>query len=362
MRRTAERWNPGKALSAWAAVLGSGLLLGGIISLMELIEQPMAGTSPSVMWNFLSAKGGYWMGVGLVWAILVQLAEPRFGAVALTVLGLLASVAMSVALLVPTAMSRVAWFAESGSGDSMMGVLPIDARFAHLFWTISFYGGLYLAVFTGVRHAARSRKVLERMQQARDESAILLKEGELEAFRRQLQPRAITDALAALKVLYRSDPQRADDLVDILVNFLRPAVQSLRDEQTTLAAELDLAERFLRLRSATTGEASTILAHSRPVPKAPFPPRLLVPVLEQFCVCGRGVRLTMGGRDDSYRVDLEAESLAESAIPEALHEDMTFCRSQGAWRVAGSLAPLGTGLRWTIVVSPSVIRATPGAG
>ena len=77
----------------WAAVLGSGLLLGWIISLMELIEQPMAGTSPSVMWDFLSAKGGYWMGVGVVWAIFVQLAEPRFGAVALMMLGLLASVA-----------------------------------------------------------------------------------------------------------------------------------------------------------------------------------------------------------------------------------------------------------------------------
>jgi hypothetical protein len=340
-------------------VIGSGLLLGGIISLMELIEQPMAGTSPSVMWDFLSAKGGYWMGVGVAWAIFVQLAEPRFGAVALTILGLLASVAMSVALLIPTAMSRVAWFGASGSGDSMTGVLPMDARFAHLLWTIGFYGGLYLAIFTGVRHAARSRKVLERMRQARDESAILLKEGQVEAFRRQLQPRAVTEALAALKALYRSDPARADDLVDRLVGFLRPAVQSLRGEETTLAAELDLAERFLRLRSATTGETSTILAPSCPAPKAPFPPRLLVPAVEHFCLAGHRVRLTMGRRDDGFRVDLEAEGLAVSEIPEALREDMTFCRSQGAWRLAGRLAPSGEDLRWTILVSPLAIRATP---
>ena len=215
-------------------------------------------------------------------------------------------------------------------------------------------------MFTGVRRAARSRKILERLQQARDESAILLKEGEVEAFRRQLQPHAVTEALAALKVLYRSDPPRADDLVDLLVSFLRPAVQSLRGDETTLAAELDLAERFLRLRSATTGEASTILAHSCPVPKAPFPPRLLVPALERFCLSGRGVRLTMGRRDDGYRVDLEAEGLAESAIPEALREDMTFRRSQGGWRLAGRLAPFGAGLRWTIEVSPAAIQATPG--
>jgi hypothetical protein len=197
------------------------------------------------------------------------------------------------------------------------------------------------------------------MRQARDESAILLKEGQVEAFRRQLQPHAVTEALAALKALYRSDPARADDLVDRLVGFLRPAVQSLRGEETTLAAELDLAERFLRLRSATTGETSTILAPSCPVPKAPFPPRLLVPAVEHFCLAGRCVRLTMGRRDDGLRVDLEAEGLPVSAVPEALREDMTFCRSQGAWRLAGRLTPSGEDLRWTILVSPLAIRATP---
>ena len=362
MRRAAEPWNPGRGPGHWAAVLGSGLLLGSIISLMELIEQPMAGASPSAVWIFLSAKGGYWMGVGVVWAILAQLAEPRLGTRALVLLGLLASIAMSLALLIPTAMSRLAWFGASGSGGSEMGVLPRDARLAHLLWTNCFYGGLYLAVFTGVRRAARSRKALARMQQARDESAMLLKEGQLEAFRRQLQPRAVTDALAALKALYRSNPSRADDLVDLLVGFLRPAVRSLRAETTTFAAELDLAGRYLELRSATTGERCTILADSCPVPEAPFPPRLLVPAVECFCLAGRGVRLIMRGCEDVYRFDLEAEFLAESAIPQVLREDMTLSRSQGGWRLAGRLAPLGAGVRWTLVVSPLATCAMPGMG
>ncbi|MEO8812220.1 MAG: histidine kinase [Caulobacteraceae bacterium] len=349
-------------MGGWVAVLGSGLLLGCIISLMELIEQPMAGTSLSAVWIFLSAKGGYWMGVGMVWAILVQLAEPRFGTTALTLLGLLAAIVMSLALLIPTAMSRLAWFGASGSVGSAMDVLPMDARLAHLLWTICFYGGLYLAVFTGVRRAARTRKVLARMQQARDESAMLLEEGQLEAFRRQLQPRAVTDALAALRALYRSNPSRADDLVDLLVDFLRPAVRSLQAEATTLSAELDLAVRYLRLRSATTGEACSILADSSPVPETPFPPRLLVPALERFCLAGRGVRLTMGRGDDGYRVELEAEVLAEGAIPVELGEDMTLSRSQGAWRLSGRLAPLGEGVRWTLVVSPLAIRAMPVMG
>ena len=360
MRRAAERWNSG--LGRWAAVLGSGLFLGSIISLMELIEQPMAGTSLSAVWVFLSAKGGYWMGVGVVWAIFVQLAEPRFGTAALVVSGLLAAVVISLALLIPTGMSHLAWSGARGSADAVMGVLPVDARLAHLLWTICFYGGLYLAVFTGVRRAARSRNVLARMQQSRDESAMMLKAGQLEAFRRQLQPRAVTDALGGLKTLYRSDSAKADDLVDLLVEFLRPAVRSLQAEATTFAAELDLASRYLRLRSATTGEVCRILADSSPVPEAPFPLRLLVPVLERFCLEGRGVRLSMGRREEGYRVDLEAELLAEDAIPRALADDMSFCRSQGAWSLAGRLAKLGAGARWTLVVSPLATRVAAFEG
>ena len=362
MRRAVEPWTFGKGIGDWGAVLGSGLLLGSIICLMELIEQPVAGASPSAVWVFLAAKGGYWLGVGVVWAILAQLAEPRLGFGALVLLGLLTSIAMSLALLIPTAMSRLTWFGAGGPVGSIMGILPRDARLAHLLWTNCFYGGLYLAVFTGVRRAARSRKVLARMQQVRDESAMLMNEGRLEAFRRQLQPRAVTDALAALKALYRSNPSRADDLVDLLVSFLRPAVRSLRAEATTFAAELDLAGRYLGLRSATTGGLCMISVDPCPVPEAPFPPRLLVPAVECFCLTGRGVRLTTTRSDDGYRVDLDAEVLAEGAIPKALREDMTFSQSRGGWRLAGRLARSGAGVRWTLVVSPLITPAAPGTG
>jgi hypothetical protein len=139
-------------------------------------------------------------------------------------------------------------------------------------------------------------------------------------------------------------------------------VRSLRTEATTFAAELDLAGRYLGLRSATTGERCTILADSCPVPEAPFPPRLLVPAVECFCLSGRGVRLTTKRSDDGYRVDLEAEFLAEGAIPQALREDMALSHSQGGWRLAGRLAPLGAGFRWTLIVSPLATPATAGMG
>ena len=363
MRRAAESWGSESIIGDWKAVLGSGLLLGCIISLMELTEQPMAGASLAAVWVFLSAKGGYWLGVGVVWSILAH-AEPRLGTVALILLGFLASIAITGALLIPTAMSRLAWF--GGSGSVLFGpaadVLPLDARAAHLLWTNCFYGGLYLAVFSAIRRAAESRRVLAGMQQARDESAMLLKKGQLESFRRQLQPGTITDAIAALKAIYRSNPSQADNLIDHLVGFLRPAVRSLQVEATTFAVELDLAVRYLRLRSAVTGEACTIVADPGPMPEAPFPPRLLVPVVERFCLAGHRVRLTMGWRDESYRVELEAGFLAECAISPRLREDMTLARARGTWRLTARLESLGEGIRWTILISPLTARAMPVVG
>jgi hypothetical protein len=297
-------------------------------------------------------KSGYWLGVGVVWAVFVRLAEPRFGAAALAALSLLMACLMSLALLTPAAMGRLPWFDAGGPANDTTAILPFDARLSHLLWTNGFYGGLFVTLFAAVRRSARSRQNLARMQQARDEAAALLEESRLEAFRQQIQPGVLTDVLAVLKALYRSDPSRADHLMDLLVGFLRPAVRSLRHGATSLAAELDLAGRYLRLRSAMAGDACLVVVDSTVPPDAPFPPRLLVPVVERFCLAGQGVSLAAGWRAGGYCADLQAERLAESAIPTVLREAMTFSTTQGAWRLAGRLIELGAGVRWVLEALP----------
>jgi hypothetical protein len=353
MRRRAERWISAKSLRDWLAVLGSGLLLGLIICLMELIEQPMAHANLAAVWLFMFIKSGYWLGVGVVWAVFVRLAEPRFGVAALAALSLLTAVLMSFVLLAPVAMSWLPWFDSGGPANDTTAVLPLDARLCHLLWTNGFYGGLFVTLFAAVRRSARSRQNLARMQQARDEAAALLEEGRLEAFRQQLRPGVLTDVLAVLKALYRSDPTRADHLMDLLVGFLRPAVRSLRLQATSLAAELDLAGRYLRLRSAMAGDACLIVIDSALPPSIPFPPRLLIPVVDRFCLSGQGVSLAAGWCDRGYCADLQAERLAESAIPTVLREAMTFSMTQGAWRLAGRLIPSGAGARWALEALPA---------
>jgi hypothetical protein len=353
MPRPAERWIPAKSLRDWLAVLGSGLLLGSIICLMELMEQPLAHANLAAVWLFMFIKSGFWLGVGVVWAVFVRLAEPRLGVTALAALSLLMAVFLSLVLLAPVAMGRLPWFDSGGPATGATEVLPLDARLCHLLWTNGFYGGLFVTLFAAVRRTARSRQSLARMQQARDEAAALLEESRLEAFRQQLQPRVVIDVLAKLKALYRSDPPRADSLMDLLVGFLRPAARSLQHQAASFAAELDLAGRYLRLRSAMAGDPCLIMTDSAHPPDAPFPPRLLIPVVERFCLAGRGVSLAAGWRGGSYCADLQAERLAEGAIPTFLREDMTFSMTRGAWRLAGQFIPLGAGARWALTALPA---------
>ena len=126
MRRAAEQWNSAKSLRAWLAVLGSGLLLGLIICLMELIEQPLAQANLAAVWLFMFIKSGFWLGVGVVWAVFVRLAEPRLSVAALAALSLLMAILVSLALVAPVEMGRLPWFGSGGPANDTTTGAPLD--------------------------------------------------------------------------------------------------------------------------------------------------------------------------------------------------------------------------------------------
>ncbi|MDQ2859742.1 MAG: histidine kinase, partial [Pseudomonadota bacterium] len=198
---------------------------------------------------------------------------------------------------------------------------------------------LYMVAYVGSRRAVRSRRTLVRFQRARDESAALLEESRLEAFRRQLQPATVLDALDALRALYRGRPKDADDLLDVLVGFLRTAVHGLGGETATLSGELDLAGRYLRLRALTAGKVGTLSIESgRPAPEVSFPPRLLTPVLEHLCAAASQVSLRAGWRGDVFAVTLAAEGVGDGALPRPLRQRMAVASERPGATLNGRLA------------------------
>jgi hypothetical protein len=353
MRRLAETSGARAARPEWALAFASGLLLGFIMCAMETIEQPVSNANLAAVAQFLSRAGPWWMAAGIAWAVFAQVAEPRLSIGPLALSTLLVALALSLVFLAPPPLRRMEQFDLSRPLDAEMPLLPLDARFGHFLWSNTFYGGLYMAAFAGARRVIRSRRALARVQQARDEAAALAEQSRLDAWRRQLQPKAIADALGALKSLYRSDAPRADALVDLLVGFLRQAVRSLGGETTTLAAELDLVARYLQLRSATGGQRALIQVQaSEAAPEAPFPPRLMMPVAEHLCGCGGAVHLAAGWNEGAYRVALKAEGLTPSAAPARLLDRMTFFSSHEDWRLRGHAVAGDSSMTWVVSLEP----------
>ena len=320
----------------------TGVLLGCAICLMEIVEQPLSYASTNSIWDFLSPLAPLWVTLGLGWALVARWAEPRVSFPGL----------VGVCLLVAAALTLVTAPINTGAPiyDHAHG-LSDDARIIHVLWVNLFYGALYMTGYVASRRAVRSRRVLALVRQAREESAALLEESRLEAMRRQLQPQTILDALDALRHLYSLDPTRADDLVDELVGFLRPAVRSLVGDTATLAGELDLARRYLQLRALIDGaDAQPASAAARPVPTRPFPPRLLTPVVESLCLSGARLRLADAWQGEDYSVMLTGEGVPPGALPPRLRQRIAEASAQWASAFASELIEDGDRLSWTLTV------------
>jgi hypothetical protein len=337
------------------ATLACGVLLGFAICLVETVQQPIAVVEFAAIVAFLRRQVPLWSICGMTWTLVARWAEPRMGAGALAIPGLAATL-VSTALLV--ALDRPAPIAGTPRD------LPLEDFVVHVLWTNAFYGGLYLAAYAGWRRFVRSRRALARVRQAREESAALLQEMRVESFRRALQPRTVMACVDALRRLYRQDPARGDALVDELVGFLRPAVRSLGAPTASLATELDLAVRYLRLRALCADNVGDVLAGAPTSwPQIAFPAGLLTPVVERLCLGGGRVSLQAGTTEHGFRIVIGAQAVDEQVLAVPLRRRMAAL--DAAPGCSSRILAAGGDLVWVIRVHPHAAEASsvliPGA-
>jgi hypothetical protein len=166
-------------------------------------------------------------------------------------------------------------------------------------WESTFYGGLLVAARIFTVRVERSRHLLHQSAMARSRTEELLDAARLQALESQIDPNLLLDSMQELDQRYRASPERAERLLEALVEFLRYAMHGLRMPVSTLAAELQLARAFSVLQYERGVEGAwRIFEEPAPPPTTPlkFPSLLMLRLL------------ALGGGDGRPMLRIRAES------------------------------------------------------
>jgi two-component sensor histidine kinase len=121
----------------------------------------------------------------------------------------------------------------------------------------------------------------ERASAAQTATQKELTEARLHLLHAQVEPHFLYNTLASAQLLTRSDPQRADEMLGHLIQYLRHSLPRTQDETSTLGAELERAVAYLEILKIRMGPRLDVQVD---VPEAlratPLPPMMLQTLVE----------------------------------------------------------------------------------
>ncbi len=181
-------------------------------------------------------------------------------------------------------------------------------------WTGLFYGGLLTAAYILTTRTERARVLLHEAAMTRSRTEALLDAARLEALEQQIDPNLLLRSMQELEQRYRVDPERAERLLEALVEFLRCAMRGLRERVSTLEAELHLAKAYALLQRER-GVAGIWEVDLEQLPATPIPFPSLV-MLRLLALGGDAGRLTLRAGADSSAARVSLTGLAGGAPSE----------------------------------------------
>ncbi|MES2902093.1 MAG: histidine kinase [Pseudomonadota bacterium] len=112
-------------------------------------------------------------------------------------------------------------------------------------------------------------------------------QSQLQLLQAQIEPHMLFNTLANLQGLIALDPNRAQEMLDQLIQYLRATLSSSRAETTTLGQEFALMQAYLGLMSVRMGDR---LGFTLDLPdrlrKASIAPMMLQPLVENAIIHG----------------------------------------------------------------------------
>jgi two-component sensor histidine kinase len=125
----------------------------------------------------------------------------------------------------------------------------------------------------------RQKEELQRAQAARNTAEL-----RLSVLTAQVEPHFLFNTLASVRSAITSDPQRATQIVDHMVSFLRSTIPQMRDDagsaSVTLASQLDSARSYLALMHERIARLQFRIDAEPGLEKASMPPLMLISLVE----------------------------------------------------------------------------------
>jgi len=140
---------------------------------------------------------------------------------------------------------------------------------------------VFILLLTGIYTALRKRTLsIEKKYQLQADASSLLKEAELFKLRQQLQPHFLYNSLNSISALIMIQPEKAQEMIGKLSDFLRSSVKREAEDLIPIAEELNYIESYLAIESVRFGDRLVINFEKEYTDDAKVPPFLVQPILE----------------------------------------------------------------------------------
>lgn len=185
--------------------------------------------------------------------------------------------AMALGVCAATLPTSVAYF--NSWADMLLATAP-----GRGFAVDTFAQSLSMALifFSHLQHSRVHEEAAQRLSAAKlaqREARRRLAQANLQAVQARIDPQLLFDMLDAVRRAYESEPQRAEQLLDELVAFLRIALPRLQYASSSVPREAELARTLARLHElAGRSEVGVTLEVPAEVMDARFPPGVLLPM------------------------------------------------------------------------------------
>ncbi|RYD57154.1 MAG: sensor histidine kinase [Sphingobacteriales bacterium] len=186
--------------------------------------------------------------------------------------------ALIVAAVLSMAVTYTQWWVfrlSLGKDDPQhLTWLTFSTPFRFIFnWLVCTWTATYSAL------QKRSDELEDKFKQHTDAS-ILLKEAELYKLRQQLQPHFLYNSLNSISALTMIAPDKAQEMIGKLSDFLRSSVRREAQEKIQIDEELRYIEAYLSIEAIRFGDRLNVQFEKEYTDDATIPPFLLQPVLE----------------------------------------------------------------------------------